>query len=85
MSFVRRSTASDERKGLYAGRRGSETEMNRTTNGNSQITSHLFGHTKAVADSHYVKPLPDESAKAALDFDRRLGDAIAQGLEAAIN
>jgi len=36
-------------KGFYAGRRGSETEMNRTTNGNSQITSHLFGHTKAVA------------------------------------
>src|SRR5436853_5038896 len=51
-------------KGFHAGRRGAETEMNRFTNGNSQITAHHFGHTKAVADAHYVFELPDETVKA---------------------
>ena len=50
-----------EWKGYYGGRRGAETEMNRYTNGNSQITSHHFGHTKAVADAHYIKPIPEET------------------------
>jgi hypothetical protein len=40
--------------------------MNRYTKGNSQITSHHFGHTKAVADAHYIKPLPEETRIAAL-------------------
>jgi integrase len=61
-------------KGYYGGRRGAETEMNHYTNGNSQITSHHFGHTKAVADAHYIKPLPDETRVAALALDAALGE-----------
>jgi integrase len=67
-----------EWKGYYAGRRGSETEMNRYTNGNSQITSHHFGHSKEVADSHYIKPLPEATKVAAVALD----DALASALEA---
>ena len=47
------ATASPEWKGYYGGRRGAETEMNHYTNQNWQITSHHFGHSKAVADEHY--------------------------------
>ena len=65
-----------EWKGYYAGRRGSETEMNRYTNGNSQITSHHFGHTKAVADAHYIKPIPEETKIAALALDSTLRETI---------
>jgi integrase len=65
-----------EWKGYYGGRRGAETEMNRYTNGNSQITSHHFGHTKAVADSHYVKPLPEETRIAALALDSALRETM---------
>jgi integrase len=65
-----------EWKGYYGGRRGAETEMNRYTNGNSQITSHHFGHSKEVADSHYIKPLPDETRRAALALDSALSAAI---------
>jgi hypothetical protein len=46
--------------------------MNRFTNGNSQITMHHFGHTKEVADAHYIKPLPEETRRVALRFDRAL-------------
>ena len=63
-------------KGYYGGRRGAETEMNRYTNGNSQITSHHFGHTKAVADAHYVKPLPEETRVAAIALDSALRETI---------
>jgi integrase len=63
-------------KGYYGGRRGAETEMNRFTNGNSQITSHHFGHTKAVADAHYIKPLPEETKIAALALDNTLRETI---------
>jgi integrase len=63
-----------EWKGYYGGRRGAETEMNRSTNGNSQITSHHFGHTKAVADAHYIKPIPEETKIAALALDTALGE-----------
>ncbi len=63
-------------KGYYGGRRGAETEMNRYTNGNSQITSHHFGHTKAVADAHYIKPLPEETRVAALALDSALEETI---------
>jgi integrase len=63
-----------EWKGFHAGRRGAETEMNRFTNGNSQITAHHFGHTKQVADAHYVKPLPEETRRVALAFDLALSD-----------
>jgi hypothetical protein len=61
-------------KGYHAGRRGAETEMNRFTNGNSQITAHHFGHTTQVADGHYVKPLPEETRRVALAFDLALSD-----------
>lgn len=61
-----------EWKKYYAGRRGAETEMNRHTNGNSQVTSHHFGHSKEVADTHYVKPIPEETRKAALALDGEL-------------
>jgi integrase len=63
-------------KGYYGGRRGAETEMNRYTNGNSQITSHHFGHTKAVADAHYIKPIPEETKIAALALDSTLRETI---------
>jgi integrase len=65
-----------EWKGYYGGRRGAETEMNRYTNGNSQITSHHFGHTKAVADAHYIKPIPEETKIAALALDSTLRETI---------
>jgi len=64
-----------EWKGYYGGRRGAETEMNRYTNGNSQLTAHHFGHTKEVADSHYIKPLPEETRIAALALDAAIGDS----------
>ena len=64
-------------KSYHSGRRGAETEMQRYTNGNSQITSHHFGYSKEVADAHYTKPLPDETKKAALAFDAALAAAIA--------
>ncbi len=64
-------------KGYHSGRRGAETEMQRYTNGNSQITSHHFGHSKEVADAHYTKPLPDATKNAALAFDAALTRAIA--------
>jgi integrase len=63
-------------KGYYGGRRGAETEMNRYTKGNSQITSHHFGHTKAVADAHYIKPIPEETKIAALALDATLRETI---------
>ena len=65
-----------EWKGYYGGRRGAETEMNRYTNGNSQITAHHFGHTKAVADAHYIKPIPEETKIAALALDSTLRETI---------
>ena len=63
-------------KGYYGGRRGAETEMNRYTNGNPQITSHYFGHTKAVADAHYVKPLREETKVAAVALDSAFRETI---------
>jgi hypothetical protein len=65
-----------EWKGYYGGRRGAETEMNRYTKDNSQITSHHFGHTKAVADAHYIKPIPEETQIAALALDNALRETI---------
>jgi hypothetical protein len=65
-----------EWKGYYGGRRGAETEMNRYTNGNSQTTSHHFGHTKAVADAYYIKPIPEETKIAAHALDNTLGETI---------
>jgi hypothetical protein len=65
-------------KGFHSGRRGAETEMQRYTNGNSQITSHHFRHSKAVAEAHYTKPLPDETKKAALAFDATLPAFLAE-------
>ncbi|HEV2114791.1 MAG TPA: hypothetical protein VGR48_02120, partial [Terriglobales bacterium] len=50
--------------------------MNRYTNGNSQITSHHFGHTKAVADAHYIKPLPEETKVAALALDSAIRETM---------
>jgi hypothetical protein len=50
--------------------------MNRYTNGNSQITSHHFGHMKAVADAHYIKPLPEETKVAALALDATLRETV---------
>ena len=64
-------------KGYHSGRRGSETEMNRFTNGNSQITSHHFGHSKEASDAHYIKPLPEETKRAALAFDAALAALLA--------
>ena len=58
------------------GRRGAETAMNGFTNGNSQVTSHHFGHSKAVADDYYIKPLPAETRIAALGLDSALAETI---------
>lgn len=68
------ATIGVEWKGYYGGCRGAETEMNRYTNGNSQLTAHHFGHTKEVADAHYIKPLPEETRVAALALDAAIGD-----------
>jgi len=65
-----------EWKKYYAGRRGAETEMNRHTKGNSQVTSHHFGHSKEVADAKYVKPIPQETRKAALALDAALKSGL---------
>jgi len=65
-------------KGYYGGRRGAETEMNRYTNGNSQVTAHHFGHTQQVADAHYIKPLPEETMVAALKLDQALAGITGQ-------
>jgi integrase len=65
-----------EWKKYYAGRRGAETEMNRHTQGNSQVTSHHFGHSKEVADAKYVKPIPQETRKAALALDAALKSGL---------
>ena len=65
-------------EGYHSGRCEAETEMQRYTNGNSQITSHHFGHSKEVADAHYTKPIPDETKKAALAFDAALAAALAE-------
>jgi hypothetical protein len=46
--------------------------MNRHTRGNSQVTSHHFGHSKEVADAHYIKPIPEETYKAATALDTAL-------------
>ena len=51
--------------------------MQRHTNGNSQITSHHFGHSKEVADAHYTKPLPEETKKAALALDAAVAAKLA--------
>ena len=51
--------------------------MNRYT-GNSQVTAHHFGHTKQVADTHYIKPLPEETKVAALKLDRAFAGITGQ-------
>jgi integrase len=81
------ATIGVEWKGYYGGRRGAETEMNRYTNGNSQLTAHHFGHTKEVADSHYIKPLPEETRIAALALDAAIGDSAETwtGSKSAVN
>jgi integrase len=63
-------------KGYHAGRRGAETEMGRTTNGDTQVTMHHFGHTKEVADRHYMKPIPEKTRTAALALDEAIGNAL---------
>jgi hypothetical protein len=62
-------------KAYHAGRRGAETEMGRLFNGDSQITSHHFGHSKEVADAHYTKPIPEKTREAALALDDAIGRA----------
>jgi integrase len=63
-------------KGFHAGRRGAETEMGRSTNGDTQVTMHHFGHTKEVADAHYMKPIPEKTVVAALALDDAIGAAM---------
>jgi integrase len=72
-------------KSYYGGRRGAETEMNRYTNGNSQVTSHYFGHSKAVADDYYIKPIPEETKIAALALDSALQETIGRLNRGTIN
>jgi len=70
-----------EWKTFYGGRRGAETEMGRHTNGNTQITAHYFGHSKRVADSHYQKPLPEETATAGVAMMDDLAGALEEQQE----
>jgi integrase len=59
-------------KGYHAGRRGAETAMAKYVNGNPQITAHHFGHSMEVAMEHYIKPVPEETRRAALALDGEL-------------
>jgi integrase len=68
----RLATAGIMWKSFYGGRRGSETELMRYTNGNTQLTAPQYGHSQRVAEGHYVKPLPDETRKAVLALDAAL-------------
>lgn len=63
-----------EWKGYYRGRRGAETQMNRYTHGNSQITSHHFGHTKAVALNRSPKRRRLRPSHSTRRFGRLSGD-----------
>jgi len=59
-------------KTMYAGRHGAITEANRHTGGNTQIASHLFGHTPEVEAKHYVHGVPEDARQAALALDSAL-------------
>ncbi len=48
--------------------------MANSVNGNTQITAHYFGHSAAVADTFYVKAIPEVTAVAALALDAALGN-----------
>ena len=63
-----------EWKTLFAGRRGAVTEMNRSTNGNTQIVSHHFGHSPEVEAANYLKAVPEDTKRAALALDSALRD-----------
>jgi len=69
------------KNGYFAGRRGAETEMNRHTNGNAQITAPHFGHSQEIARAKYIKPVPKEQREAGLALDRvfeMLGTEVVQ-------
>jgi integrase len=61
-----------EWKGYHAGRRGAETAMANYVNGNAQVVAHHFGHSMEVAMEHYIKPIPEETRRAALALDGEL-------------
>jgi integrase len=58
--------------GFYAGRRGASTELAHLAKGDTQITAPLFGHTPEIADSFYVKGVPEATRAAALKYDELL-------------
>jgi integrase len=70
-----------EWKGYHAGRRGAETAMASQVNGNAQIVAHHFGHTMQVAMTNYIKPVPEDTRKAALALDGFLSDKGQQGTD----
>jgi integrase len=59
-------------KTMYAGRHGAITETNRHTGGDTQIASHLYGHTPEVEAKIYVHGVPDDARRAALALDSAL-------------
>jgi integrase len=61
-----------EWKGYHAGRRGAETAMANSVNGNAQVVAHHFGHSMEVAMEHYIMPVPEETRRAALALDGEL-------------
>jgi integrase len=61
-------------KQFYGGRRGAATAMANFANGNSLATMGHFGHTKAIADTFYLKPVEPAQVAAALALDAALRD-----------
>ena len=57
---------------MYAGRHGAITETNRHTGGDTQVASHLFGHTPEVEAKIYLHGVPDDARRAALALDSAL-------------
>jgi integrase len=59
-------------KTMYAGRHGAITETNRHTGGDTQIASHLFGHTPEAEAKLYLHGVPEDARRAALALDSSL-------------
>jgi hypothetical protein len=50
-------------------------------NGNAQIVAYHFGHSQEVAMGHYIKEIPEDTAKASLGFQKLLTSVGQQGTE----
>jgi integrase len=64
-----------EWKGFHAGRRGAVTQMRQSGATPEQVARH-FGHSVEVANKHYLKDVPTETRRAALELDAVLTIAV---------